>query len=624
MKRITVAIMAATWLGYAWLAAGCAPMGVDPYALERQGNSLITAARELQTATADAYIAQMLDREATKGAGAAQTTATAQAIALDAERTVMALAVEQTQIAGQATQTAQALALQATASGGTAQAQQTAAAATPTAQAILLAQRVDEERAQQAKIMRWVWAVVLVMAGAGAIAAVLWTVWVAMNVFRKIRSRFSPDDLLVLDQSKDYRIVHPGRMTGPVITLTARTGVDASHPAPLEMQERHNAREQTLRAMVQAARMTPGLREAATQMTALPAGEAQPAQLPAGGATMAALDGWEIGQGLPLGMGEDGLVLANPETSPHFLFAGTTGSGKTRSGLRPLAAAALAAGWQVVIFDPSGLDFLPFKAHQNARLVTLSDASEAVGYLRALFELIRERQAKLAAAGVSTWSRLPGAGPEVLAVFDEFSNLADSLDNRDREELWRQARMVAAEGRKAGVHLAIALQDPTHKSLDLRIRRNMTGIAFRVRDQAASRVILNADGAETLPPRHFLAGLGLELIRGVGFSPDDGALRAWLGEHPAQRLPDPGWLEVKREREDRGGSGLVGILPETVKAIQELAADGLPATTIAERLFGYKGGHGYRAVRRVIDAWLEENDGVTGDEGDEVTGDEGA
>jgi DNA segregation ATPase FtsK/SpoIIIE-like protein len=87
---------------------------------------------------------------------------------------------------------------------------------------------------------------------------------------------------------------------------------------------------------------------------------------------------------------------------------------------------------------------------------------------------------------------------------DEFANLADALPTNERRELWRGARMIAAQGRKAGVHLALALQDPTHKSLDLRIRRNYLPLSFRVKDGDASRVILGAGGAEQLSPRQFL------------------------------------------------------------------------------------------------------------------------
>ena len=96
---------------------------------------------------------------------------------------------------------------------------------------------------------------------------------------------------------------------------------------------------------------------------------------------------WQ-GQGLPLGMGRRGLLIADSESYPHLLMAGTSGSGKIRFGLRPLISSALAAGWQVAIFDRSGLDFLPFLAHPNAHTV-LPHPGDATIHLGQLYELIR-------------------------------------------------------------------------------------------------------------------------------------------------------------------------------------------------------------------------------------------
>ena len=249
------------------------------------------------------------------------------------------------------------------------------------------------------------------------------------------------------------------------------------------------------------------------------------------------------GEGLPLGLGAQGLIATNPELSPHLLIAGTTGSGKTRYGLRPVIASALAEGYQAAIFDRSGLDFQPFQGHPNAQIIRLEQPEQAIGYLRAMYAEIERRIDLLLESGASTWGLLPNAGPRFLGVFDEFSNLADSMENREREELWRWARMVAAEGRKAGMHLALALQDPTHRSIDLRIRRNTTPISFRVRDDAASRVVLNAGGAEALPPRQFLALIGAALVRGVAFSPDDEQIVQFLASRPVAELPEAEWLE---------------------------------------------------------------------------------
>ena len=84
-------------------------------------------------------------------------------------------------------------------------------------------------------------------------------------------------------------------------------------------------------------------------------------------------------------------------------MAGTSGSGKTRFGLWPLITSALAAGWQVAIYDRSGLDFLPFQQHPNAHAVLLEDPSRAIDYLALLYEMIQRRFVTLREAGVSTW-----------------------------------------------------------------------------------------------------------------------------------------------------------------------------------------------------------------------------
>ena len=118
--------------------------------------------------------------------------------------------------------------------------------------------------------------------------------------------------------------------------------------------------------------------------------------------------------------------------------------------------------------------------------------------------------------------------------------------------------MVAAEGRKAGVHLALALQDPTHKALDLRIRRNCTPVSFRVKDGDASRVILGAGGAENLPERQFMTVIG-SLVRGVGFGPDDEEIYQFLGARPVTNFPAPEWLEDAQEAIQEKTSGNNGI-----------------------------------------------------------------
>lgn len=309
-------------------------------------------------------------------------------------------------------------------------------------------------------------------------------------------------------------------------------------------------------------------------------------------------EGWN-GGALPMGVGKGGLITAHNDIAPHFLIAGTSGSGKTRCGLRPLAATALARGDQVIFLDRSGVDFQVFGSHPNAHLVRLDQPEQAISYTEAAYDELQRRLRLMADAGESSWERWAGRpGPRVLIVLDEFSNLSDEIEPIDRGDLWRWTRMIAAEGRKAGMLLALALQDPTSKSIDLRIRRNCTRWVFRVQDMAASQVVLGAKGAEELQAGHFLTVMDGSLQHGLGFSaphgPDDAQLSAFLAAHPVPQLPPPDWMEAAEEDAPESTDA------DKAEQVRELKAQGLSARAIARIVYGYTGGAAYESVRAIL------------------------
>jgi hypothetical protein len=446
-----------------------------------------------------------------------------------------------------------------------------------------------------------------------------WTLVTAMKAW-DARQRVIPHGpygrpLVLLDGPGGRRtILDPSRLFGPVITIDGETATMPQLASP-ELQNQTTARSQAVELRQAAHPPYPIILPPAAPRRVQPPIVA-PDLLPPPSEPDLALPTdapWDVlrqqwrGGGLPLGLGVNGLLLADPEAHPHLLMAGTSGSGKTRFGLRPIIASALSSGWQVVVYDRSGLDFLAFQRHPNAHIVLLDNPAEAIAHLFLLYELIQQRFVVLRQAEVSTWGRLPHPpAPRVLAVMDEFSNLADSLQPRDREELWRGARMVAAEGRKAGVHLALALQDPTHKSMDLRIRRNCLPLSFRVQDDSASRVVLGAGGAESLAPRHFLTVME-KLVEGVAFAPSDNEIRSFLESRPTTRHPDPEWLEGEvvavrsSNRAVQSSNRADSPTPERdmTEQIRALLADNWSLRAIQQELFGYTGGAAYEAVKAV-------------------------
>lgn len=605
MKKYILLMLLLT-LFLATCAAACAP--TDPYTLQAAGNQYLEQAHTQMTATAEEAIRReneaIVQQAQTQASNDNAATATANVVYLDATATALILDAQVT--AQAATQQAQ----------GTQQAQRFEA----TQQAVQLAQmqagatatqiaQLNQADAEAARLARA--KVVNVLMWVATFAGVILTMFLAFQfaqaatrAYTKQQSWVAGAATLVFDTPSGPIIVDPRRMFGPSTVIenkTQRVTMPLLAEAPLQALTTQGA------LMVELAKaMVGGFHPPYPANGNLPQMLAQaqpPALLPSGElpphAPWRMLDEWR-GEGLPLGLENNGLLLADPETNPHLLMAGTSGSGKTRFGLRPVITGALASGWQVLIFDRSGLDFLPFDGHPNAHLYPLANAEEGIGYLKSLYQEIVRRFDILRSQGESTWGHIKDApAPRLLVVWDEFANLADSLDNKGREELWRGARMIAAEGRKAGVHLALALQDPTHKSLDLRIRRNCTPIAFRVRDDDASRVVLGEGGAENLPPRQFMAVVNAHLHRAVAFAPSDDEIGTFLHRRRVEQLPEPIWLGLPAPVSEHPGSLVSAKTDLQARIVDSYQRTGSLSATQRE-IFGTNGGKDFYVIRDAL------------------------
>ncbi|HSW62697.1 MAG TPA: FtsK/SpoIIIE domain-containing protein [Dissulfurispiraceae bacterium] len=348
-------------------------------------------------------------------------------------------------------------------------------------------------------------------------------------------------------------VVNPGRATGAYIPV--HKGKPAHPPAnPDPDQHDVTNMDQKIEA-VQA--IAAGMKLPASTVGDVMTG-VQP-ELPASHPDISVADlpgkaPWQImsswpGGAFPLGLTAGGdIVKADQQgTAPHLLVAGTTHSGKTDGLLRPVAAEALASGWQVIFIDRGVPGFGVFHDHPNAHIITLQESDEAIDYLKRLHREMKERLRLLVDANQRTWLEWTGRPrPMLMIVIDEYSNLSDEVSNR--EELWRWTRILANEARKAGILLVLALQDPTARSIDLRIRRNCTPVAFKVLDAAVSRVVLNEDGAERLVQGQFLVkigGFGSDPQHAVAFCPSDDEIMQFFASRPRERLPRPDWLDAE-------------------------------------------------------------------------------
>lgn len=88
---------------------------------------------------------------------------------------------------------------------------------------------------------------------------------------------------------------------------------------------------------------------------------------------------------------------------------------------------------------PFWAGFSAFPAVLHAHAVLIEDPAHVIAYLAPLCEVIRGRFVTLRQAGASTWGRLPNVSPStpppaqrILAVMDEFANLADAFPTNER------------------------------------------------------------------------------------------------------------------------------------------------------------------------------------------------
>jgi hypothetical protein len=179
-----------------------------------------------------------------------------------------------------------------------------------------------------------------------------------------------------------------------------------------------------------------------------------------------------------------GQLAIDSRTTAHVLLAGATGSGKG-GAIRAATAAALQAGWQVVVLDPKEAGEYAWLERLGVPVIT--DLREQVEALETLVHVRRVRQALVRRHGVDGWHELPDLGfRPVLLVVDEAADLlaatkGKSGEDRLRASLQHKAGELIAElarkGRSAGIHLLVAIQRPETAQLGDQggaLRNNLT------------------------------------------------------------------------------------------------------------------------------------------------------
>jgi DNA segregation ATPase FtsK/SpoIIIE-like protein len=182
--------------------------------------------------------------------------------------------------------------------------------------------------------------------------------------------------------------------------------------------------------------------------------------------------------------------------APHILVAGTTGSGKTY-WMHGAIRWALKQDMQVYAIDPKWGEFVAYSKDARFRHLTEDeDILSTVNDLVSRMDLRYRRMAELKMSDIVTLNRLSGKKMDpILLVVDELADLVAKHGDNFLKPLQR----LAQKGRAAGIHIICATQAPTAKLLNGELKANFpVRVAFRTASAVASRVILDASGAENL------------------------------------------------------------------------------------------------------------------------------
>ncbi len=196
-------------------------------------------------------------------------------------------------------------------------------------------------------------------------------------------------------------------------------------------------------------------------------------------------------------------IVADLEEMPHLLIAGQTKSGKSvmiNSLLASMLYRNSPSDIKLILVDPKHVEMAPYEDIPHLLAPVISEPEKCISALKwAVAEM--ERRLKAFAAvkqrdikGYNELKREEGM-PYIVIVIDELADLM-MVASRDVEALIAR---IAQKARAAGIHLVIATQRPDANIVTGIIKANVPAqMAFAVKDQINSRIVIDQGGAEKL------------------------------------------------------------------------------------------------------------------------------
>ncbi|MCX8032921.1 MAG: DNA translocase FtsK [Thermoleophilia bacterium] len=313
-------------------------------------------------------------------------------------------------------------------------------------------------------------------------------------------------------------------------------------------------------------------------------------------------------------------VYADLTRLPHLLIAGTTGSGKSGCVNCIVSSILLRATpdeVRMIMIDPKKVELSHYDRIPHLLVPVVTNMKDAAGVLHNVVKEMEDRYELMELDHARSLPELNKARarrgerplPYILIVIDELADLMMTSPQEVEDYVIR----IAQKARAVGIHLVVATQRPSADVITGMIKANIPSrIAFAVSSQVDSRVILDANGAETL------LGAGDMLFKPLGSSHMQRVQGALITEEEIailvahwRRQAEPEFREEllrrpeedRRREEDLFDPDADDLLPEAARLVIET---GNASVSMLQRRLRV----GYTRAGRLID--MLERRGIVG------------
>jgi len=331
-------------------------------------------------------------------------------------------------------------------------------------------------------------------------------------------------------------------------------------------------------------------------------------------------------------------IIAKLEEMPHFLIAGSTGSGKSvciNSIIISLLYKASPDEVKLLLVDPKKVELSQYNELPHLIAPVITDARHAAYVLKRLVVEMKSRYDLLSEEGavnIEVYNKkvkdynedikkeadvkpedYKKSLPYIVLIIDELADLMTMAKANVEESLQRLAQLARA----VGIHIILATQRPSVDVITGVIKANFPSrVAFKVKSQVDSRTILDTKGAEALLGKGDMLYAPANIVKPIrgqaAFVRDEiPKIVAFIRK---QRKPEISPEFDLKDEDMPTGAGFGdddGVDPDVYKRACELAREkGKISTSFLQRKLGI----GYSRAARLVDM-MEEKGLITAADG---------